>query len=95
MKPDDGFEVRFDQEQFRDYLRYRQDRDVLDEDGPPESDFEDTQLARALEYLRQELSGEKPEAADAENEKPNPAAEKKDAAAWAPLRSRTRQTASA
>ena len=88
VSPDDDFEVEFDQRQQREYLKYRQDRDVLDEDGPPESEFEDAQLVRALEYLRQELTGEKPEAADADNEKPKPGAEKKDAAAWAPLRVR-------
>ena len=92
VKPNDGFEVKFNRQQQGAYWRYRQDRDVLDKDGPPESEFVDTQLTRAVDYLRQELSGEKPAAKDPEKEKPAES-EKKDAAARAPLLIRQRHTA--
>lgn len=95
VMPDDGYEVKVSRQEQMDYYRYRQDRDVLDEDGPPESDFEDAQLTRALESIRAELSGEKPAAADAENDKPQAAPEKKDAAARLPLLIRQSSTASA
>lgn len=83
--PNEGFEVKLDAQQQRDYYRYRQERDVLDEDGPPESDFDDTQLDRALEYVQSQLSGEQPKAAEKEDEKPAAKPEDKDAAARLPL----------
>lgn len=52
VSPNDGFEVRFSRKEMQDYDRYRRERDVLNEDGPPESDFEDRQLRKALEQLR-------------------------------------------
>jgi carboxyl-terminal processing protease len=77
VMPDDGFKVEFNNKQLRDYLDYRRDRDVLGQNGPPESKFEDTQLTKALEYLRKELSGNKPQTTEktgeGEKEKVEPA----------------------
>lgn len=92
--PSDGFEVKMDAEQERDYWRYRQERDVLDEDGPPESEFNDEQLQRALAYLKVEISGEQPKAAEKDGEPPAKETEEKDAAARAPLLIRQIPTAS-
>ena len=35
----------------RKYSKHRADRDVLTEEGPPESDYTDRQLQKAVEYL--------------------------------------------
>lgn len=84
VMPDEGFKVEFNNKQLRDYLDYRRDRDVLGQNGPPESKFEDTQLAKALEYLRKELSGNKPQTTekngDDKEEKVEPAKATKAAA---------------
>ncbi len=64
VMPDEGYKVRFTTDQLRDYLDYRRDRDVLDGDGPPKSKFQDTQLSKALDYLKKELGTAKPQAAD-------------------------------
>lgn len=58
VSPNDGFEVRFSRKEMQDYDRYRRERDILTEDGPPESDFEDRQLQKALEQLRSAIDGE-------------------------------------
>jgi hypothetical protein len=82
--PDDGFKFEFNNEQLRDYLDYRRDRDVLGQEAPPESEFKDTQLAKALDYLKQEISGNKPQttdkAEDKKDEKAEPAKASKAAA---------------
>ena len=75
VMPDDDYKVEFSTEQLKEYLDYRRDRDVISESGPPKSDFEDTQLTKALEYLRKELGGNKPQTTekageDKENAKP-------------------------
>jgi carboxyl-terminal processing protease len=59
--PDEDYKVEFSTKQLRDYLDYRRDRDVLGSEGPPKSEFEDAQLSKALEYLRNELNGNKPQ----------------------------------
>lgn len=64
VMPDDDFKIEFTTEQLRDYLDYRRERDVLDQKGPPKAEFKDTQLSKALEYLRSELSGGKSETTD-------------------------------
>jgi carboxyl-terminal processing protease len=82
--PDEGFKVEFNNKQLRDYLDYRRDRDVLGQDGPPDAKFEDTQLTKALEFLRKELSGNKPQTTEqtgeGEEEKVEPAKASKAAA---------------
>lgn len=58
VSPNDGFEVRFSRKELQDYDKYRRARDVLSEEGPPESEFEDRQLQKALEHLRSGGSGD-------------------------------------
>ena len=67
VMPDEGYKVEFSNEEMKKYLDYRRDRDVLG-GGPPESEFKDTQLAKALEYLRQELNGNKPQTTEKDGE---------------------------
>lgn len=95
VMPSDGFAVEMDGEQKQEYLRYRRDRDVLDEDGPPESEFVDAQMERALEYIRQQLSGEQPKAAEKPDDQPEAKPKDKDAAAKLPLLIRQIPSASA
>jgi carboxyl-terminal processing protease len=84
VMPDEGFKVEFNDKQLSEYVDYRRDRDVLGEDGPPKSEFKDIQLAKALEYLKQELSGNKPQTTekteDNKDEKAEPAKASKAAA---------------
>lgn len=56
VMPDDGYGVRFSNDETQQYLEYRKLRDVLSKDGPPKSDYVDRQLAKALEYLNSQLS---------------------------------------
>lgn len=65
--------LKFTDKEIRSYLEYRRLRDVISEDGPPESDFKDRQLARAIEAVREQLTGKKPADKDDEN-KPKAAA---------------------
>lgn len=64
VMPDKDFQVEFTTEQLRNYLDYRRDRDVINASGPPKSDFKDTQLSKALDYLRSELGENKPQTTD-------------------------------
>ena len=70
VHPDEGLEVRFTRKELEDYDRYRRERDVLTETGPPESDFTDRQLEKALEQLRAALNStdkkKSPDGGDAE-----------------------------
>jgi len=59
VHPNDGLEVKFSPQELRDYDKYRRARDVLTEDGPPESEFKDRQLEKALEHLRSAITEEK------------------------------------
>lgn len=93
--PDEKFEVEMDGEQKREYLRYRQSRDILDAAGPPESDFVDIQMEKALDYLRAQISGAPPAAAEKPDDKPSGKPEKKDAAAVLPILIRQIPAASA
>lgn len=74
VHPDEGFQVEFSPEEIQQYLRYRRERDVLSQNGPPESDFEDRQLTAALEYINKRLGVEAP--AEAEGTPEDPEAEK-------------------
>lgn len=67
VHPNDGHELRFSNEEMASYDKYRRDRDVLSDQGPPKSDFVDRQMKNALEYLDSKLKvdAEKPKAADA------------------------------
>lgn len=56
VRPDEGYQVRFSGDEMRKYLDYRRKRDVLKDEGPPESDYEDRQFAKAREYLLEKLA---------------------------------------
>lgn len=85
VMPDENFEVRFSSQQMKDYLDYRRHRDVISEEGPPESDFQDVQLSKALDYLREKLgaaaAAEKKTDPNADGEKKNAETSKAAAAA--------------
>ena len=59
VMPDDKFVVPFSGPELENYLDYRRHRDVVSKEGPPKSDFQDKQLAKALEYVTEKISGEK------------------------------------
>jgi carboxyl-terminal processing protease len=61
VMPDEDFQVKLSTKEMQDYLKYRQQRDVLSKEGPPESDFTDKQLKKAVDYLLAELGGKKSE----------------------------------
>lgn len=56
VSPDSGYEVKWNTQEMEHYRDYRGDRDVLSKTGPPKSDFQDTQLAKGLEFLQQEVA---------------------------------------
>jgi len=56
VMPNEGYEVKFNQQDFREYDEYRRNRDVLRADGPPASNYQDKQLNKALEYIRGAIS---------------------------------------
>ncbi len=59
VRPDPGYEVKLDDETYRELYRARQQRDVLEGEIPAEAfEVEDRQLERAIEAIR-ELWGEK------------------------------------
>ena len=49
--PSEGFAVELTPQDRVSYLKYRRNRDVIDTDGPPESDFVDRTLQKAVEYV--------------------------------------------
>ena len=55
VMPDNGYEVRFNTQQMLEYRRFRSDRDVLSENGPPASEFVDTQFDKALDYVKNQM----------------------------------------
>ena len=55
VKPNDGYEVKFSNEQLIQYQIARQKRDARAE-GFEKIDFDDTQLDKAIEYLREEIA---------------------------------------
>ncbi|MBI3862896.1 MAG: PDZ domain-containing protein [Planctomycetia bacterium] len=68
VMPDDKFAVQFSGPEQESYLEYRRSRDVLSKDGPPKSDFQDKQLAKAVEFLTEKLAGDKKPEGDAKPE---------------------------
>jgi carboxyl-terminal processing protease len=87
VMPDSGFEVKFTPRETREYLEtYRRDRDILNKNGPPPSDFKDRQLDKALAAVRDQLSGKTPEQhLKADDKAKAPGAPPKKAAATRPL----------
>jgi carboxyl-terminal processing protease len=59
VMPDENYAVKFSDPEMKSYFDYRHQRDVLSKEGPPSSEFVDRQLAKALEYLTEKLTGEK------------------------------------
>jgi carboxyl-terminal processing protease len=68
VSPDSGYLVKWTNEDMEQYRKYRGERDVLGTGEPAKSDYKDTQLAKALEYLQQELA--KKQDGDKKVEKP-------------------------
>jgi carboxyl-terminal processing protease len=87
VMPDSGFEVKFTPRETREYLEtYRRDRDILNKNGPPPSDFKDRQLDKALAAVRDQLSGKGSEQhLKADDKVKAPGASPKKAAATRPL----------
>ncbi len=59
VMPDEGHRIRFSREQMIAYRDYRSKRDVLSDKEPASSDFVDTQLQDALDYILSKLHGSK------------------------------------
>jgi carboxyl-terminal processing protease len=59
VTPDDKFVVPFSNPEMQTYLDYRRQRDVLNKEGPPKSEFVDRQYAKAFEYVNEQVTGEK------------------------------------
>lgn len=92
VSPDDGYLVKFSDEELGRYNLYRQRRDLPKETAPEKNEFDDRQLTKALEYIAQQLSaGSTPPAdkADATEKPKEPAKEGKDAASLPPGNART------
>lgn len=68
VKPDEGFEVKFNNEELRAQQEDRRDRDIPGATAP-ETPFEDKQLAKAVEYLKGEIAKKSSPAQDATEEK--------------------------
>ncbi len=67
--PDQDQEVKLSVEDMQKYLEYRRDRDVLSQNGPPKSEFQDKQLAKAVEVLTEKIGGTKAAGTPAEPKK--------------------------
>lgn len=77
VTPDSGYEVKWSIPDMEKYREFRSDRDVLRTSGePPKSEYVDTQLAKALEAVKSELSKPKSDEPKKDTDKPE---EKKDA----------------
>ena len=68
VMPDENYGIRFTNEQLRDYLDYRRQRDVLSKEGPPKADFKDEQLAKGVEFINGKLGGDAAEEKKTETE---------------------------
>ena len=78
VMPNDGYELKFSNEQMRGLMQSQRQKEFISEE-PAETEFEDTQLSKALEYLESKLKPAEEKAADANP--PAPATREKDAAA--------------
>ncbi len=56
VSPNEGYAVRFSDEELIAYHRFRQNRDLPQETASDAVSFEDKQLNKALEYIREKLS---------------------------------------
>jgi len=82
VSPDSGYEVKWTFEDMQHYRDFRAERDVLGlKDGPPKTEYKDSQLEKALEYLKAELAKPKAEAkTDVKPAEEKPAEKSADAA---------------
>ncbi|MCA9054521.1 MAG: S41 family peptidase [Planctomycetaceae bacterium] len=85
VMPDTEFLIEFTPKELSEYHSYRQKRDLPPESVPERPEFDDRQLAKALEYISEQLTKdqqtvEKP-AGEAADNPPAPAEKSKDAAA--------------
>jgi carboxyl-terminal processing protease len=56
VTPDSGFEVKWSIKEMEEYRDYRAERDVLRESGEPrKSEFKDTQLDKAVSWMKEEF----------------------------------------
>jgi carboxyl-terminal processing protease len=62
VMPDDTYLVPFTGADNESYLEYRRQRDVVSKEEPPKSEFVDKQLTKAVQFITEKISGEKPEA---------------------------------
>lgn len=88
VTPNDGFLVKFSIPELRQFQADRRLRDNHYDNTTFESEFEDTQLDKAIEYLTQELAGgaDEPKSDEGtEKEAEKPAPEKKEAALNVPF----------
>jgi carboxyl-terminal processing protease len=74
--PDENFMVPFSEDDMRKYIEYRRQRDVLSKEGPPKSDFTDKQLAKAIDYVTEQLSSDGKTEATAKADSAKPPIEK-------------------
>ena len=79
VMPDDGLEIKMSRIDMIRYQEYRRQRDVIQDGGPPESDFVDSQLAKAIAHLDTELTPKKDEKKDEKKKKDTPKKKKPDA----------------
>ncbi len=56
VMPNEGYAIKFSNDELVKYNDFRRHRDVLKEDAPDKSDFVDTQLNKALEYITGKLA---------------------------------------
>ena len=82
VMPDEGFEVKFSDDEMTKLFEARRERETIRGDGTvPKVEFVDTQLAKGTNWLKEQLAAKKPDAdKPADAEKPAGDAEKDKAA---------------
>lgn len=81
VMPDEGYLVKFDRSQIENYQEDRRLRDVISPQEPYVSKFVDTQLDKAVEYVKEQLAGESKPAPEESTDKPAAGEVSKDAEA--------------
>lgn len=56
VMPNDGYIVKMNAAQMREYNKFRRDRDILKAGGPPKSDYVDPQMQKALDTIHELLA---------------------------------------
>jgi carboxyl-terminal processing protease len=64
VMPNDGYLVPFTATEVDRYFEYRRQRDIANKEGPPKTEYVDKQLAKAVDYLNEKISGVKPPEGD-------------------------------